>query len=184
MAINLGMFLIETGAGLTARSVALQADALDFLADAANFAISLFLLGVTLRGRAIAALAKGGTMVLFGLWLLGAMLWHALSGIVPVAPVMGAVGLAALVANGTVLLLLMAYRRGDSNTRSLWICTCNDALGNVAVLLAAAGVFGTGRGWPDAIVTLLMASLALWGAAKIIVHAASEMRLQPSGSPA
>ncbi len=74
----------------------------------------------------------------------------------------------------------MAYRRGDSNTRSLWICTCNDALGNMAVLLEAAGVFGTGRGWPDAIVTLLMASLALWGAAKIILHAASEVRLQPA----
>lgn len=184
LAINLGMFLIETGAGLTAGSVALQADALDFLADAANFAISLFLAGVALRGRAIAALAKGGTMVLIGLWLFGAMLWHAVSGIVPEAPVMGAVGIAALMANGTVLILLMAYRRGDSNTRSLWICTCNDALGNMAVLLAAAGVFGTGRGWPDAIVTLLMASLALWGAAKIILHAASEMRLQPSVTPA
>jgi hypothetical protein len=96
LTINLGMFLFETGAGLTAGSVALQADALDFLADAANFAISLFLLGVPLKGRALAALAKGGVMGLFGLWLCGAMVWHALSSTVPVAPTMGAVGITAL----------------------------------------------------------------------------------------
>ena len=179
LTINLGMFLVEVGAGMTAGSVALQADALDFLADAANFAINLALLGVTLRGRAIAALAKGGTMGLFGLWLLGAMVWHELSGIVPGAPVMGAVEVAALIANGTVLLLLTAYRRGDANMRSVWICTRNDALGNLAVLLAAAGVFGTGRGWPDAAVAAIMASLALWGAAQIVLHAAGEMRPQP-----
>lgn len=178
LTINLGMFLFETAAGLTAGSVALQADALDFLADAANFAINLLVLGVTLRGRAIAALAKGGTMGLFGVWLLAAMVWHAVSGTVPEAPVMGAVGVAALVANGTVLVLLTAYRRGDANMRSVWICTRNDALGNLAVLLAAAGVFGTGSGWPDAIVAAIMASLALWGAAQIILHAAGEMRLQ------
>ncbi len=183
LTINFGMFLIETGAGLTAGSVALQADALDFLADALNFAISLLLLGIALRGRAIAALAKGGTMVLFALWLLGAMCWHAYLGVVPEAPVMGAVGIFALIANGTVLALLMAYRRGDANTRSLWICTCNDALGNIAVLLAAAGVFGTGHGWPDAVVTSIMASLALWGATKIVLHAAGEIRLQ-AASPA
>ncbi len=179
LTINLGMFLVESGAGLTAGSVALQADALDFLADAANFAVSLFLLGVTLRGRAIAALAKGVTMGLLGLWLLGAMVRHALSGSVPEAPVMGTVGVAALIANGTVLALLMAYRRGDANMRSIWICTRNDALGNLAVLAAAAGVFGTGRGWPDAIVATIMASLALWGAAQIILYAATEIRLRP-----
>ncbi len=178
LTINLSMFLVEVAAGLTANSVALQADALDFLADAANFAINLLLLGVTPRSRAIAALAKGGTMGLFGLWLLGAMFSHAVSGVVPGAPVMGVVGVAALIANGAVLALLTAYRRGDANMRSVWICTRNDALGNLAVLLAAAGVFGTGRGWPDAIVASIMASLALWGATQIILHAAGEMRPQ------
>ncbi len=170
--------------GWAAGSVALQADALDFLADAANFAISLFVLGVTLRGWAIAALAKGGTMGLFGLWLVGAMFWHALSGSVPEAPIMGAVGVAAIIANGTVLALLTAYRRGDANMRSVWICTRNDALGNLAVLLAAAGVFGTGRGWPDIMVAATMASLALWGAAQIILHAAGEIRPQPQPATA
>lgn len=180
LTINLGMFLFEIGAGLTAGSVALQADALDFLADAANFAVNLFLLSVTLRGRAIAALAKGSSMVLFGLFLLGAMAWHAATGIVPRAPVMGVTGIAALAANGAVLALLVAYRRGDANTRSVWICTRNDALGNLAVLFAAAGVFGTGRGWPDVIVAAVMASLALWGAAQIIAQAMGEIRAQPA----
>ncbi len=179
LTINLGMFLVESGAGLKAGSVALQADALDFLADAANFAVSLFLLGVALRGRAIAALAKGATMGLLGLWLLGAMVRHAVSGSVPESPVMGTVGVAAFIANGTVLALLTAYRRGDANMRSIWICTRNDALGNLAVLAAAAGVFGTGRGWPDTIVATIMASLALWGAAQIILYAATEIRLRP-----
>jgi Co/Zn/Cd efflux system component len=178
LTINFGMFLAETGAGLTAGSVALQADALDFLADAANFAITLSVLGVSLRGRAIVALAKGATMGLFGLWLIAALLRHAILGSVPEAPVMGAVGAAALLANGTVLALLTAYRRGDANMRSVWICTRNDTLGNLAVLLAAAGVFGTGRGWPDGIVAAIMASLALWGAAQIAMQAASELRLQ------
>jgi Co/Zn/Cd efflux system component len=178
LTINLGMFLFEICAGLTAGSVTLQADALDFFADAANFAISLLLLGLTLRGRAIAALAKGGTMGLFGLWLLGAMVWHAITGTVPEAPVMGAVGAVALLANGTVLALLIAFRRGDANMRSMWICTRNDALGNLAVLFAAAGVFGTGRGWPDVIVATIMAALAMWGAGQIILHAAREIRPQ------
>jgi Co/Zn/Cd efflux system component len=181
LTINLGMFLLEIAAGLTSGSVALQADALDFLADAANFAINLLVLSATVRARAITALAKGGTMALFGLWLVGAISWQAMSGIVPEAPVMGAVGIAALVANATVLALLITYRRGDANMRSVWICTRNDALGNLAVLLAAAGVFGTGRGWPDTIVAALMAALALWGATQIILHAAGE--LQPQARP-
>jgi Cation efflux family len=128
LAINLGMFLVEIMAGLTADSVALQADALDFLSDAANFAISLFVIGVTLRVRAMAALAKGGTMALFGVWLVGATLWHAISGTVPEAPVMGAVGVAALIANGTVLGLLTTYRRGDASMRSVWVCIATTPL--------------------------------------------------------
>jgi Co/Zn/Cd efflux system component len=171
------MFAFETGAGLSAGSVALRADALDFLADGTNFATSLFLLRASLRVRAMAALAKAGAMAVFGLWLFIAMAWHAVSGTVPEAPVMSVVGIIALAANGTILGLLTAYRRQDSNTRSVWICTRNDALGNLAVLLAAAGVFGTGRGWPDGLVAAFMASLALWGALQIVLSAVSELRL-------
>jgi Co/Zn/Cd efflux system component len=176
LAINLGMFGFETGAGLSAGSVALRADALDFLADGANIAISLFLLRTTLRVRATAALAKAGAMAAFGLWLFIAMVWHAISGTVPEAPVMSVVGIAAFAANGTILGLLSAYRRQDGNISSVWICTRNDALGNLAVLLAAAGVFGTGQGWPDGLVAAFMASLALWGALQIVRNVSPELR--------
>jgi Co/Zn/Cd efflux system component len=180
LALNLGMFGVETGAGFIADSVALRADALDFLADGVNFATSLFLLGATLRVRAMAAFAKAAAMAAFGLWLGIATAWHAASGTVPEAPVMGMVGIAALIANVAILGLLTAYRRRDSNIRSVWICTRNDALGNLAVLLAAAGVFGTGHGWPDGLVAAFMASLALWGSWQIISNAAPEFR---SGRP-
>jgi len=127
----------------------------------------------------MAALAKAGAMAIFGLWLLIATAWHLAYGTLPKEPVMAAVGVAALIANGTILALLTAYRHRDCNIRSVWICTRNDALGNLAVLLAAAGVFGTGRVWPDGLVAAFMASLALWGARQIVLNAASELRPAP-----
>src|ERR1700742_2637709 len=147
--INAAMFVIEIGAGVAAGSASLQADALDFFGDAANFAVSLFVIGMSLRVRASVALAKGMTMGLFGLWIAGAVVWHILHGTLPSAVTMGAVGFAALCANAASFALLWAYRAGDSNMRSAWICTRNDVIGNCAVLLAALGVFGTGTGWPD-----------------------------------
>lgn len=175
LAINAGMFLFEIAAGFAAGSVSLQADALDFLGDAANYGLSLFVLGLALRYRALAALVKGGTMGAFGLWVVGASIWHAASGTVPQAFTMGAVGLAALASNAAVFALLWAYRSGDSNMRSVWICSRNDVLGNLAVLLAALGVFGTGTGWPDVAVAATMAALALQGAWAVIRHASSEL---------
>ena len=139
LAINAVMFLVEIGAGLAAGSAALQADALDFLGDAANYGISLFVVGMALRYRAMAALAKGATMSLFGLWVIATVLWHATHGTLPSAFTMGAVGVAALAANLAAFGLLWAYRGGDANMYSAWICTRNDVLGNLAVLLAAAG---------------------------------------------
>ena len=182
LAINASMFLIEIGAGLAAGSVSLQADALDFLADAGNYGISLFVAGMVLQFRARAALAKGATMGLFGLWVIGATIWHALSGTLPNAVTMGAVGFAALAANAAVLAILWAYRSGDSNMRSVWLCSRNDVIGNAAVLLAALGVFGTGTGWPDVIVAGIMATLALWGAWQIIVQALGELREEPAAA--
>src|SRR5215470_4867691 len=148
LAINSAMFLVEIGAGLAAGSASLQADALDFLGDAANYGISLFVASMALRFRASAALAKGATMGLFGLWVLGSVTWHAYHGTLPSAFTMGAIGIAALAANAASFGLLWAYRYGDANMRSAWICTRNDVLGNLAVLAAAAGVFGTGTSWP------------------------------------
>jgi len=176
LAINAVMFVVEIGAGLAAGSAALQADALDFLGDAANYGISLFVVGMALRYRAMAALAKGSTMGLFGLWVIGTVLWHATHGTLPSAFTMGAVGSAALAANAVTFGLLWAYRGGDANMRSAWICTRNDVLGNLAVLLAAAGVFGTGTGWPDIIVAAIMASLALQGAWVVVRQSLSELR--------
>src|SRR5438876_11451542 len=176
LAVNAVMFAVEIGAGLAAGSAALQADALDFLGDAANYGISLFVVGMALRYRAMAALAKGGTMGLFGLWVIATILWHAVHATLPSALTMGAVGFAALAANAASFALLWAYRDGDANMRSAWICTRNDVLGNLAVLLAAAGVFGTGTGWPDIAVAAVMAALALQGAAMVLRQAWKELR--------
>ena len=175
LCINATMFLFEIGAGLVAGSASLQADALDFFGDAANYAISLFVIGMALRYRAMAALVKGTTMGLFGFWIIGTAGWYALHGTLPNAFTMGAVGFVALGANAVSFGLLWAYRGGDANMRSAWICTRNDVLGNLAVLLAAAGVFGTGAGWPDIIVAAIMASLALQGAWLVIQHALAEL---------
>jgi Co/Zn/Cd efflux system component len=176
LAINAVMFVVEIGAGLAAGSAALQADALDFLGDAGNYGISLFVVGMALRYRAMAALAKGGTMGFFGLWVIGTVLWHATHGTLPSALTMGAVGFAALAANSASFGLLWVYRGGDANMRSAWICTRNDVLGNLAVLLAAAGVFGTGTGWPDIVVAAIMAGLALQGAWIVVRQSLGELR--------
>jgi Co/Zn/Cd efflux system component len=176
LGINAAMFLVEIGAGLAAGSAALQADALDFLGDAANYAISLFVVGMALRYRASAALAKGVTMGVFGLWVIGVTGWHVLHGTLPQAITMGGVGFAALAANALSFYLLWRHRAGDANMRSAWICTRNDVLGNLAVLLAALGVFGTGTGWPDIIVAAIMAVLALQGSVTVVRHALAELR--------
>ena len=178
LAINGAMFLIEIVAGVVAGSASLQADALDFLADAANYLISLFVVGMALRYRAGAALAKGVTMGLFGLWVLSAAFRHAASGTVPEAATMGAVGIVALLANAASFALLWAYRGGDSNMRSVWLCSRNDVIGNFAVLLAALGVFNSGKGWPDIFVALLMACFALQGAWLVIRLALAELQLR------
>jgi Co/Zn/Cd efflux system component len=176
LAINAGMFLVEIGAGLAAGSASLQADALDFLGDAANYGISLLVVGMALRYRAMAAFAKGVSMGAFGLWVIATVVWHAVQGTLPSAVMMGAVGFAALAANAISFGILWFYRTGDANMRSAWICTRNDVLGNLAVLLAALGVFGTGTGWPDILVAATMAALALQGASTVLRQSLGEMR--------
>jgi Co/Zn/Cd efflux system component len=176
LGINTTMFAVELIAGIAGGSRALQADALDFLGDAANYAISLGVAGLALAWRARAALVKGATIFGFGFYVLLSALWALSRGTLPHADVMGAVGFVALFANGGVALMLYRFRDGDANMRSVWICSRNDALGNVAVLLAAVGVFGTGSGLPDIIVAAIMAGLALWGGAQILQHAIGELR--------
>jgi Co/Zn/Cd efflux system component len=176
LAINVVMFLVEVGAGLAAGSVSLQADALDFLGDAANYGLSLVVVGLALRWRAGAALAKGATMGLFGIGVLGTAAWHVATGAVPEPIAMGAVGVAALAANLACFGLLWAHRSGDANMRSVWLCTRNDVLGSLAVLGAALGVFGTGAGWPDAVVAAVMAGLALQSCFVVVRQAWRELK--------
>jgi Co/Zn/Cd efflux system component len=180
LAINAAMFAVEVAAGVAAGSASLQADALDFLGDTGNYAISLFVVGMMLRYRAIAAFLKGATMGVFGLWVLGITAWHAWHETLPHAVMMGALGIAALIANVASFGLLWAYRSGDANMRSAWVCTRNDVLGNLAVLLAALGVFGTGTLWPDVIVAVLMASLALQGSVTIVRQSLGELNRHQS----
>jgi Co/Zn/Cd efflux system component len=184
LAVNLAMFAVEIGAGLAAQSVSLLADSLDFFGDAANYGISLFVLGMALQWRARASLLKAASMGVFGLWIAGTTIQHALGGTVPEAPVMGVVGALALAANLGVAVLLYRWRDGDSNMRSVWICTRNDAIGNLAVLAAAAGVFGSGAGWPDYLVAAIMSGLALTGAAQVTRQALSELAHTRRAAPA
>ena len=174
------MFLVEIGAGVAAGSASLQADALDFLGDTGNYIISLAVVGMALRYRATAALAKGLTMGAFGLWVIGTVVWHAIIGTVPEPVTMGVIGVVALIANAACAVLLYVYRDGDANMQSVWICSSNDVLGNLAVLLAALGVFGTGTGWPDLIVAAIMAALALQGAWIVVRQARGELQ-SPAG---
>jgi Co/Zn/Cd efflux system component len=176
LAVNLAMFVVEIGAGVAAQSVSLLADSLDFLGDAGNYGISLFVLGMALQWRARASLLKAASMGAFGLWVAFTTISHAMAGTVPEAPVMGIVGALALAANFGVALLLYRWREGDSNMRSVWICTRNDAIGNLAVLAAAAGVFGSGTGWPDYLVAAIMSGLALVGAFQVTRQAIAELR--------
>lgn len=173
--VNAAMFGVEIVAGVRAGSVSLLADSLDFLGDAANYGISLWVLGLGVVMRARASLLKAGTMAAFGVGVLATALWNLSQGTVPDAPTMGLIGALALLANLSVAALLYAWRDGDSNMRSVWLCTRNDAIGNLAVLAAALGVFGTGAAWPDLIVAAIMASLALSASLQIMRQARREL---------
>ena len=174
--VNAAMFGVEIAAGVVADSAALKADALDFLGDSANYAISLWVAGMALVWRARAAFVMGASLFALALWVSGATVWMAVAGTLPEAETMGVVGMAALVANVGVAAMLYRYRSGDANRRSVWICSRNDAIGNVAVMGAALGVFGTGTAWPDLIVAGVFALLAASGGWQIMRHAVSELR--------
>jgi Co/Zn/Cd efflux system component len=185
IAINAAMFLVEMFGGVLARSQALQADALDFLGDTLTYGISLAVIGMSVRARATAALFKGASLTLMGLWVFGSTAYHVLVLGVPRAELMGAIGFLALAANLTSVLVLMKYKEGDANVRSVWLCSRNDAIGNVAVMIAALAVWGTTTAWPDLAVAAIMAALFLSSSSQILLQALREYRataLTPSGS--
>jgi Co/Zn/Cd efflux system component len=178
--INAAMFIVEMTAGVLSRSQALQADALDFLGDTLTYGISLAVIGMSLRARATAALFKGLSLTLMGLWIFGSTAYHVLVLGLPRAEIMGAIGILALAANVTSVLILVKYKDGDANVRSVWLCSRNDAIGNVTVVIAAAGVWGTATAWPDLIVAAIMAGLFLYSSARILRQAWLEFASVPA----
>ncbi|VTU24917.1 Cadmium, cobalt and zinc/H(+)-K(+) antiporter [Variovorax sp. PBL-H6] len=175
LALNALMFAVEIGAGFRSGSVSLLADAIDFFGDAANYGVTLAVLSMGLAWRARAAVLKGLSMVGFGLFVAGKTLWSAMQGIPPEALTMGLVATLALGVNVVVAVMLYAFREGDANMRSVWLCSRNDAIGNVAVMLAALGVFGTGSAWPDLAVAAVMSALALSGGWSVLRQARGEL---------
>ncbi len=175
MLVNALMFGVEIAAGLKSGSVSLLADAIDFFGDAANYALTLAVLNLSPAWRARAAIVKAASMLGFGVLVLGRTGWSALHGIAPEPATMGAVGALALAANVGVAALLYAFRQGDANLRGVWLCSRNDAIGNLAVMLAAVGVFGTGTAWPDLAVALVMAALAISAGWSVMREALREL---------
>lgn len=174
--INFLMFGIEMMAGHVSGSQALMADALDFFADGITYTISLIVIGMALRVRSFAAMAKGISLLLMGLWVMSSTIYTVFYIETPKAEIMGIIGFLALIANVASVLILMRWRDGDANVRSVWLCSRNDAIGNIAVMLAALGVFGTGSGWPDLLVAGIMASLFISSSVKIIRQSNSEIK--------
>lgn len=179
LVLNAAMFAIELAAGLGARSASLLADAADFAGDTANYGLSLGALALGPGWRSRAALIKGLSMGLYGIGVLAVTALNISRGALPDAATMGAVGLLALAVNVAVAVMLYRYSTGDADMRSVWLCSRNDAIGNVAVMLAAAGVFGTASGWPDYIVAAIMATLALVASVSVVRQARREI-LQPT----
>ena len=176
IALNATMFVVEMTAGHLAKSQALQADALDFLGDALTYGLSLAVIGASVQARTNAALAKGFSLLLMGLWVFGSTIYRVFYVGVPEAEIMGVIGFLALLTNSASVLLLVRYKDGDANVRSVWLCSRNDAIGNVAVMFAALGVWGTAAGWPDLMVATVMAGLFLSSSFQIVRQALAERR--------
>lgn len=180
LGLNATMFAVELVAGTLAHSRSLQADALDFLGDAANYAISLGVAGLALQWRARTALIKGITILIFGIAVLGSALWGLVNGSSPDPIAMGAVGFLALLVNVSVALMLYRYRTGDANMRSVWICSRNDAINNLLVIGAGIAVLWTGSGLPDLLVAFMMAALGISGGWQIVRQAIAELKPTPA----
>jgi Co/Zn/Cd efflux system component len=176
IASNAAMFVVEVAAGYLARSQALQADALDFLGDAATYMLTMLVIGRPAVWRANAAVFKSVSLGALALWVAGSTLWRVFQGGAPEPVTMSAIGALALVVNVTAALLLFRFRDGDANVRSVWLCSRNDAIGNIAVVLAAAGVWATASSWPDLVVAFAIAALFLHSATRIIRQAIGELR--------
>lgn len=174
VAINASMFLVEMGAGIGAQSQALQADALDFLGDTFTYAISLWAIGKSLTLRSNVALFKGYSLLVMALWVFSSTLYRFFILNTPNAYIMSGIAILAFTANILSVLLLLKYKDGDANVRSVWLCSRNDAIGNLVVLIAASGVWVTHSAIPDLAVAFVLASLFLSSSWQIIRQARLE----------
>lgn len=184
IAINAALFCVEMSAGMLTHSQALQADALDFAADTATYGLSLWAIGKPLGLRSTVAMVKGVSLLVMSLWVVGSTLYRVFHQTVPDAPVMASVAVLALIANVVSVLLLMKYKDGDANVRSVWLCSRNDAIGNVMVVAAAAGVWGSRTGWPDLVVAAILGSLFFSSAVQVLRRARDERKNLKQGNHA
>lgn len=178
LVLNFTMFIVEFAASFSADSVSLIADSIDFFGDAANYAVSLFVLGLGVATRAKASLLKAATMAAFGFWVIGTAIYKAIVISSPEPQVMGLLGLIAMLVNLAVAIMLYSFRDGDSNMKSVWLCTRNDVIGNIAVMIAASGVFLTTTRWPDLVVAFGMGALSLHSSLQVVKVARLELKAQ------
>ena len=176
--LNFSMFIIELAYSFSADSVSLIADSIDFFGDSANYGVSLFVLGLGVASRAKASLLKAATMSLFGFWVIGTSIYNAIAISNPEPKLMGTMGLIAMFVNLVVALLLYSFRDGDSNMKSVWLCTRNDVIGNITVVMAASGVFFTATRWPDLVVAFGMGVLSLHSSIQVMQVAKLELKTQ------
>lgn len=181
--INVLLFLAEFTAGVIASSNSLMADSLDALGDALVYAVSLYVLARSAKWRAGAALLKGVVMLAFGIAVSLALLDRLFSPVLPVASVIGGFGLVALAANSACLFFLTRHRHDDLNMESVWLCSRNDIIANLGVLVAGAGVAITGTMWPDLLIGGAIGVLFLRSAIYVIAKAWRELSA-PSPSDA
>ena len=176
IALNALMFGVEITGGIFSQSQALQADALDFLADSLSYGMSLWVIGRSMTLRSSVAIVKGVSLAAMGGWVLLSTIYRIFTEHTPEPFTMGWIAVCALGVNLLSVLLLLTYKDGDANVRSVWLCSRNDAIGNVAVMLAAVAVAYTQSGWPDLIVAFLMSGLFFNSSIQIIRQSIKERR--------
>ncbi len=177
LVLNFSMFFVEVAFGVLSHSLSLKADAIDFLGDSANYFVTLFVLNSAIEKRAKVSLLKAAFMFSFGLWILTEAIIRFITPEIPNPFTMSWVGTLALVINAGVALLLYRFRNGDSNMQSVWLCSRNDAIGNIAVILASVGVFYFSSKWPDLVVALFMAVLSVNSSYRVLKLASKELKL-------
>lgn len=175
LAINASMFLVELVVGVLSQSTALMADSLDMLGDALVYSFSLFVLGKGIKWEAKASVLKGVIMLSFGIGVLAEAVYKILNPVVPEAGSMGITGAAALVMNSICFYLLWKHRGDNLNMQSTWVCSRNDLIGNVGVIIASGLTAVTASKWPDIAIGLSIAAMFVNSAIQVLREAKSAL---------